>query len=230
MRASELEKLVDFKSQLNPNLWQNNNLKREVEYKLLLISKAFIKFINLPKLKLEDITVSGSNASYNYTDYSDIDLHLVVDMNTACGQELKELFLAKKSLFNDQHDIMIRSQPVEVYVQDSNQKHISNGVYSVLKDNWIKQPQKITANPDTTNIEHKYQDLKSQIDDAINSGDNDTIEKLQAKIKQIRQAGLESSGEFGVENLAFKLLRNDGSLEKLYVAKKSAEDEKLSLP
>ena len=151
-------------------------------------------------------------------------------MNTACGQELKELFLAKKSLFNDQHDIMIRSQPVEVYVQDSNQKHISNGVYSVLKDNWIKQPQKITANPDTTNIEHKYQDLKSQIDDAINSGDNDTIEKLQAKIKQIRQAGLESSGEFGVENLAFKLLRNDGSLEKLYVAKKSAEDEKLSLP
>lgn len=230
MRASELEKLIDFKSQLNPNLWQNNNLKREVEYKLLLISKAFIKFINLPNLKLEDITISGSNASFNYTDHSDIDLHLVVDMNTKCGQELKELFLAKKSLFNDQHDIIIRGQPVEVYVQDSNQPHISNGVYSVIKDKWLKQPEKITAKPDTTNIEHKYQDLKSQIDDAINSGDNDTIEKLQAKIKQIRQAGLESSGEFGVENLSFKLLRNDGSLQKLYTAKKSAEDEKLSLP
>ena len=230
MRAGELEKLTNFQNKLNPNIWQNNNLRREVEFKLLQISKAFIKFINLPDLKLVDITVSGSNASYNYNDHSDIDLHLVVDMNTKCGQELKELFLAKKSLFNDQHDISLRGQPVEVYVQDSNQPHVSNGIYSVVKDKWIKQPKKITANPDTTNIDHKYQALKSQIEDAIKSGDIETIEKLQTKIKQIRQAGLESNGEFGVENLAFKLLRNDGSLQKLYTAKKSAEDNKLSLP
>ena len=230
MRANELQKLVTFKNNLNPAIWQNNNLRREVEYKLLQISKAFIEFINLPDLKLKDITVSGSNASYNYTDHSDIDLHLVVDMNTTCGQELKELFLAKKSLFNDQHDISLRGQPVEVYVQDSNQAHVSNGIYSVINDKWIKQPEKITAKPDVTNIEHKYQAIKSQIEDAIQSGDIESIDKMQSKIKQIRQAGLAFTGEFGVENLTFKLLRNDGSLDKLRTLKKSAEDEKLSLP
>jgi hypothetical protein len=229
MRSNELFKLTDFKNTLNPKIWQNNNLKREVEFKLLLISKAFIKFINIPNLKLKDITLSGSNASYNYNDLSDIDLHLVVDTNTDCGKELTELFLAKKSLFNDQHDISIRGQPVEVYVQDSNQQHISNGIYSVVRDKWIKQPKKITAKPDLTNIEHKHQILKSQIDDAINSNDISTIEKLQTKIKQIRQSGLKSGGEFSVENLTFKLLRNDGSLDKLWTAKKSSEDKRLSL-
>lgn len=229
MRASEIAKLVNFKEELNPDLWQNNNLRREVEYKLLQIAKAFISFINLPDLKLEDITISGSNASFNYNDHSDIDLHLIVDMDTPCGKELKELFQAKKSQFNDQHDILIRNHPVEVYVQDAKQSHISNGIYSVIKDSWLKQPNKITAKPDTTNVENKYIYLKNEIEQAISSGDEITITKLQAKIKQLRQAGLEAHGEFGAENLAFKLLRNDGSIQNLYDAKKTAVDKKLSI-
>lgn len=229
MRAGEISKLVNFKDQLNPDLWENNHLRRDVELKLLQIAKAFIKFINIKDLKLTDISFSGSNASYNYNDHSDIDLHLVVDMSTPCGTELKELYQSKKSLFNDQHDISIKGHPVEVYVQDSRETHISNGIYSVAADRWIKQPKKITATPDTTNVEHKYDYLKNQIDSAIKSGDTNTIERIKEKIKQIRSAGLAKDGEFGVENLAFKLLRNDGSLEKLFQAKRSAEDEKLSL-
>ena len=229
MRASEISKLINFKDELNPDIWQNNNLKREVELKMLQIAKAFVEFINIPNLKLEDITISGSNASYNYNDHSDIDLHLIVDMDTPCGAELKELFQAKKGQFNDQHDILIRNHPVEVYVQDSKQPHISNGIYSVVKDRWVKQPEKITANPDTTNIESKYQYLKNEIEQAINSGDEETITKLQNKIKQLRQAGLAAHGEFGAENLAFKLLRNDGSIQDLYDAKKTAVDKKLSI-
>ena len=230
MRAEELEKLVRFKDNLNPDIWQNNNLRREVEYKLLLIAKEFIEFINIPDLKLKDITLSGSNASYNYNDHSDLDLHLIVDMDTPCGAQLKELFQAKKSQFNDQYDILIRGHEVEVYVQDAKQPHISNGIYSVIKDEWLKQPEKISANPDETNIKHKYEFLKAEIDRAIESGDPRAIARLQLKIKDMRKAGLEKSGEYGVENLAFKLLRNDGSLDALYSAKQKADDEKLSLP
>lgn len=230
MRAEELEKLVRFKDNLNPDIWQNNNLRREVEYKLLLIAKEFINFINIPDLKLKDITLSGSNASYNYNDHSDLDLHLIVDMDTPCGAQLKELFQAKKSQFNDQYDILIRGHEVEVYVQDSKQPHISNGIYSVLKDEWLKQPKKISANPDETNIKHKYEFLKAEIDRAVESMDPRAIARLQLKIKEMRRAGLEKSGEYGVENLAFKLLRNDGSLDALYSAKQKADDMRLSLP
>jgi len=230
MRAEELEKLVRFKDTLNPDIWQNNNLRREVEYKLLLIAKEFINFINIPDLKLKDITLSGSNASYNYNDHSDLDLHLIVDMDTPCGAQLKELFQAKKSQFNDQYDILIRGHEVEVYAQDAKQPHISNGIYSVINDRWIKQPEKISANPDETNIKHKYEFLKAEIDRAIESGDPRAIARLQLKIKDMRKAGLEKSGEYGVENLAFKLLRNDGTLDALYSAKQKADDMRLSLP
>jgi len=230
MRAEELQKLVRFKDSLNPDIWQNNNLRREVEYKLLQIAKEFINFINIPDLKLKDITLSGSNASYNYNDHSDLDLHLIVDMDTPCGAQLKELFQAKKSQFNDQYDILIRGHEVEVYVQDAKQPHISNGIYSVLKDEWLKQPKKISANPDETNIKHKYEFLKAEIDRAVESMDPRAIARLQLKIKDMRKAGLEKSGEYGVENLAFKLLRNDGSLDALYSAKQKADDMRLSLP
>ena len=84
--------IVEIHDELNPKLWYDNNLRREVEYKLLQIAMAFIKFINLPNLRLVDVTVSGSNASYNYNQNSDIDLHLVVDESSECIDELKELY------------------------------------------------------------------------------------------------------------------------------------------
>jgi len=45
----------------------------------------------------------------------------------------------------------------------------------------------------------------------------------------LRQSGLENEGEFGVENLAFKLLRNEGDLDKLNDAHLQAVDNDLSL-
>ena len=230
MRAKDITKLTTFHDELNPELWQNNNLKREVEYKLLQVAKAFIEFIDIPDLKLEDITISGSNCSYNYNDQSDIDLHLIVDSDQPCWEPLNALFMAKKSLFNDQHDIKIRGNAVEVYVQDAKQPHISNGIYSVIRDKWIKQPKKITDTPDKTNALHKYEFLKHEIEQAIASDDPTAIVKTQARIKDMRKAGLAKNGEFGAENLAFKMLRNDGSLEDLYNAATVAQDKRLSLP
>ena len=227
---ADISKLINFHDDLNPKLWQNNNLRREVEYKLLQIAKEFVKFINIDNLELEDITISGSNCSYNYNDQSDIDLHLVVSSDSPCWPHLNELFLAKKTLFNDKHNIKIRDIDVEVYVQDSKQKHVSNGIYSLLKDAWLKQPRMIDAEVDKTNVEHKYRALRFQIQIAVASEEPEKIWAMQDKIKKMRQAGLDKHGEFGPENLAFKMLRNDGTLDELYASGDEAEDKRLSLP
>jgi hypothetical protein len=229
MRIGDLEQLTKFHDKLNPGLWQNNRLNPEVRLALFRIAKAFVDFINIPNLQLTDITISGSNASYNYNSNSDIDLHLVADVNRPCEADLDQLFMAKKGAFNDQHDINIYGHAVEVYVQRSDEKHISNGIYSVYNDNWVKFPKKIVANPDTTNIQDKFENLHAEIDQAVESGDRQTIKRLKERIKKLRQSGLENEGEFGVENLAFKLLRNEGDLDKLNDAHLQAVDNDLSL-
>ena len=226
----KIDDVIYIHNTLNPKIWYSNNLRREVELKLLEIAKAFVEFINIPNLKLVDITLSGSNASYNYNDKSDLDLHLIVDENDECYQPLKELFLAKKSLFNDQHDISIRGINVEVYVQEKSQPHISNGIYSVIKDKWLKQPKPIIANPDVTNAQHKYEYMKFEIIQAIKSDDLEEINKIKSKIKEMRQSGLAKHGEFSSENLAFKMLRNQGLLDQLYSSAIVAQDKRLSLP
>jgi hypothetical protein len=229
MRIGDLEQLTKFHDKLNPDLWENNRLKPEVRLALFKIAKAFIEFINIPDLQLTDVTISGSNASYNYNANSDIDLHLVADVNGPCEADLDQLFMAKKGAFNDQHDINIYGHSVEVYVQRSDEKHISNGIYSVYNDNWVKFPKTIVAKPDTTNIEDKFEHLHAEIEQAIESGDRSTIKRLKERIAKIRKSGLAREGEYGVENLTFKLLRNEGDLDKLNDAHLQAVDNDLSL-
>jgi hypothetical protein len=229
MRTNDLTKLVTFHDNLNQELWDGTELRKDVQLQLLKIAKEFVKFIKVPGLKLEDVTISGSNVSYNYNDQSDIDLHLIVDGEGPCWDHLNELFLAKKNLFNDEHDIQIKGHDVELYVQDKNQPHISNGIYSIVRDSWVKKPQQITADPDKTNIQHKYNNLKHIIDSAIDSGSIERMTRVQEKIKNYRQSGLNKHGEFGPENLAFKMLRNEGLLQRLFDAKLEAMDRGLSL-
>jgi hypothetical protein len=45
----------------------------------------------------------------------------------------------------------------------------------------------------------------------------------------MRQAGLDKTGEFGAENLAFKVLRGNGSLQRLSDARAAAKDKLMSL-
>jgi hypothetical protein len=229
MRIGDLETLTTFHDKLNPDLWEGNHLKPQVRLALFKIAKAFVEFINVEDLELTDITISGSNASFNYNNKSDIDLHLIANSSGPCKVNLKDLFQAKKVIFNDQHDITILGHAVEVYVQGSEDAHISNGVYSVYDDNWVAFPKKITAKPDITNIEHKFEHLEEEIKQALESGDPQTIARLKKRIKDMRQSGLEKNGEFGVENLAFKLLRNTGLIQKLYDAETVETDKQLSL-
>jgi hypothetical protein len=69
----------------------------------------------------------------------------------------------------------------------------------------------------------------TQINRAVKTGSVEDITRLQDKIRLMRQAGLDASGEFSTENLAYKIIRNKKFLDKLYKTKNSKVDQELSL-
>ena len=226
-----LDDAVKFNEHLNPRLWgKDRRLKPDVHKHLLKIADDFREFLGVSDFELKDITVSGSNAAYTYTPRSDVDLHLVVDLPQADASEVyRELFDAKKFQYNEQHNISIGGYPVELYVQDANKKHISQGIYSVLNNAWIEVPKRKDAGVDDISTRSKYEDLATRIDAAIESENYESMANLMNKIKTMRQTGLDQHGEFGPENLAFKMLRNQGAIERLVNARTAAKDRELSL-
>ena len=211
--------------ELNPVLWDNNSLRKEIRFKLIKIARHFAEYLNVPRLHLKDVTLSGSSAGYNYSSYSDIDLHLVVSKTD--GND--ELFTAKKNLYNSEHDLEIKGIPVELYVQPADQKHHSAGIYSVLDDKWLVEPvhEEPTINP--KDIKAKARNYASKINTAIRSGSIDQCRDAMDSLKRLRKAGLESHGEQSVENLAFKLLRARGQIDKLRKYIDKLESAKLSI-
>jgi hypothetical protein len=223
-----LEELIDpnpHHHELNPVLWDNNHLRKEVRLKLLRIARHFAAYLDVPILHLKDVTLSGSSAGYNYSDYSDIDLHLVVTKTE--GRD--ELYTAKKNLYNNAHNLNIEGIPVELYVQPADQPHHSAGIYSVLDDHWINEPEHVEPTIDPKDIKSKARNYAGKINLAIRTNDIAQCRSVMAELKRLRQAGLETNGEQSVENLAFKLLRARGQIEKLrkYITK--LESAELSL-
>jgi hypothetical protein len=225
-----LEDAVKFHDRLNPRLWgEDEHLLPEVSKKLLASAAEFQEFLGVPDLDAIDITVSGSNAAYSYTPHSDIDLHLVVAMPEQNRKIFQELFNAKKYEFNDQHNIKIRNIDVEFYVQPSDEDPKSQGIYSLKDRKWLQVPRRRRAEINDSCVKAKAEDLDARIHSAINAGDVGLMQTLWQKIKTMRQTGLESNGEFGCENLTFKILRSGGCLKKLKLALNQARDHELSL-
>lgn len=215
MQFSELSAPpVPYNDTLNPILWENDKLKLEIRYKLLFIARHFAQFLNVPKLNLTDITVSGSNAAYGYSDSSDLDLHLIVRIPDD-RPELIELYDAKKNQYNSKYDIKIKTIPVELYVQDAEQEHTSAGIYSVLHDHWIKEPKYGPPKVNDVEVKLKARNYSSRVNKALVSNDLSFAKETMEDIRRLRKAGLEQGGEFSVENLAFKLLRARGQIDKL---------------
>ena len=219
---------VKFHRRLNPRIWgRDEHLLPEVRDKLLAIAADFQEFLGVEDLNVEDITISGSNAAYSYTKNSDIDLHLVVKMPD--NPVYQELFTAKKYQYNDEHNIKIGGADVELYVQPAEQAHHSLGIYSVKNSDWISVPQRKRAQIDDACVRDKTADLDARIHAAIKSKDLGRISTLWDKIKTMRRVGLEQHGEFGCENIAFKMLRNSGCIKLLKDAMMAAQDRELSL-
>ncbi len=203
---------ISYNKDLNPKLWDNNQLVTEVRVQLLKIARHFAEFLNVKRLNLRDITISGSNAAYGYSDSSDLDLHLVADI---ASDELAELYDAKKNVYNTKYNIKIKGIDVELYVQDSQQAHHSAGIYSVLNNKWLSQPKNEVPTATHQEVKSKARNYAGRINQALKSNDLNTSKETMANIRRLRKAGLESGGEGSVENLAFKLLRARGQIDRL---------------
>lgn len=209
-------------------------MRDDVRKRLIEISNDFIESFGV-EFFIHDIVLTGSLSNFNWSQYSDVDLHVLIDFEeTEYPIDLvKEFFDAKKNIWNEKHDIKIKGYDVEVYVQDVNEEHISSGVYSILNNKWLVEPKRETPNIDDRMILQKGEYYAKQIDSLINKSHKidvlPQIEVLRKKIKEFRQGGLDSGGEYSYENLAFKLLRRNGYIEKLIKLKNNVTDKKLSI-
>jgi hypothetical protein len=229
MRLRELKErseVVTVNRRLNPKIWNDAALKPEVKSKLIEIARAFEEFVGI-ELEVEDYTITGSNANYTWTEYSDLDLHLIIPGTPS--DEQRELFNAKKALWSEQHDISIKGLPVECYVQGQDEPHHSTGVYSLTKNDWLVKPKKVKPKIDDAAIEAKKDAILAQIEHALLSKDLDRLRAVKDKITQMRKAGLERAGEWSVENLVFKILRNLGLIDQITEKIRELEDSELSL-
>ena len=225
-----LAKAIDFNNDLNPQIFMGDKMRPLVRNKLMNIADHFREFLGVQDIALADIEVSGSNAAYSYTPHSDVDLHLIVDFSELPDSDIyRELFNAKQYQYNDLHIIRIKGYDVELYVQDAAQSHHSLGSYSVMNDDWNRIPTKQRANLDDAATLLKYEKLKALSIRALASDNEKYLIDVLDVVKKYRQAGLDAHGEFGPENLAFKMLRTDGYFEKLWKKRRGHTNQSLSL-
>lgn len=220
---------IVFHKKLNPKIWRKGKLDTIVRYKLLLTAKKFIEHIDIDKLNLLDITLSGSNAGYTYSRASDLDLHLIVKFDPDRRLLLRQLYDTKKNQFNFTYDINIKGIDVELYVQDSEQAHTSAGIYSVLDDKWIKIPENVEDTVNRLGVKEKYKNYIGKIRVALRSTQVEPVKKVLDDIKNMRVHGLSTNGELGVDNVTFKVLRAKGHIEKLRNHISKLEADNLSL-
>lgn len=219
---------------LSTKFWKDNKMKEAVRERLLFIADAFIDYLGID-IDVVDITMTGSYANYNYTQYSDIDLHIIVDpTNINKDVDLVEEFLkAKRQYWNEKHDINMFGVEVELYPQDVNEDHKSSGVYSIKEDEWVVEPKKFSKVNLSNDIIKKAKTLRKRIDQAIDKSkeerDPEELDQIIKKIRKMRQSALEKGGEYSEENVVYKLLRAEGYIEKMYQMKDNIFDIKLSV-
>ncbi len=229
MRSREFtegSKYVTVNTKLNPKIWPNGELDPKVRAKLIEIARAFEEFVGVD-LPVKDYTITGSNANYTWTEHSDLDLHLIIP-GTA-DEAARELYSSKKTLWGDQHDITIRGLPVECYVQGEAEPHHSTGVYSLMQNKWLVKPKKIKPEIDDASVSAKCDNLVRATKQALQQDDLAGLRRVKDKITTMRKAGLERAGEWSVENLCFKTLRNLGLIDDLTERIRELEDAQLSL-
>lgn len=230
-------KLLKPKDILYPKFWKNGDLNPIVSRKLMQIADEVVKSLNLED-EVKDIIITGSIASYNWHEMSDIDLHIMLDFN-----EIDKNFdLVKRMLdqtrinWNKKHDIKIAGKEVELYFQQYDEPHEANGIWSLELEKWLAEPVKLNPEIDLITTEKKAESIAICIDHLYEMFKNkeyqetyDFAKKIKGKISRMRKAGLDREGIYSPENLAFKMLRNSGYLERVSSLKIKSYDNMMSL-
>ena len=222
---------VELHDTLNPKIWVGYELRNEVKEKLNEIVDKFILELheNDIPVKVLDARLVGSNASFNYTKNSDLDIHIIANFeDTSCDiPVLNLLYNFFKKNFNDKYDISIHGVPVELYVEDMNSSAVSNGVYSLFKDEWIKMPEPIEI-PDI-DITDEFTVYEDKYNKVIENNNAEMASDLVDELYLLRKDSISTDGEYGVGNLVFKEFRNRGYLDNLKQLMVDETSKELSL-
>lgn len=240
--------LSSFRPQkeLHPKIWPNGKLNSKVRLRLLDIADDFIETLKVDWAKPKDVILTGSLANYNWSKFSDFDLHIIIDFAEVDDRVefVKDYFDSKKKIWNEQHEnLKIYGFPVEVYVQDANELHTASGVYSLERNKWLRTPEKDSIKAIKLNkffIKEKVFKFMRQIDaleEALNKTDDVNnaeqiglkAKALLDKIKGIRKEALAKGGEMSSGNIIFKVARRTGYISKLIDIKTKTYDKMLSI-
>jgi hypothetical protein len=239
------EKIINsfyLQDEFNPDLWDNSDdpkkvtLKSDIRERLLKVANLFIDYLDTD-LYIQDIIFVGSLVGYNWSEFSDFDIHVLIDLDESENRKMtEELFRLKKTVFNAAHDIRIKGYETELFVQDANEENNIVGVYSLLNDEWIRKPDKENFKVDKKKLMTKVNQWMDIIDGVLENAEDEDLEdairlvkKYRDKLRRYRTCGLEKEGEFSYENLVFKYLRRNGYISKLENFKNKITDKKLSL-
>ena len=241
MENSNIQIVKSFKVQneLSPEIWflegDTYKMKPEIRTSLLEIVEDYENFTDLD-LDIEDITLTGSLSNFNWSEFSDVDLHLILDFSET-NELLKKYLDSRRIIWNSLRDVRVKDFDVEIYAQDSNEPHFASGVYSVLYDDWIVKPSKgEDVEIDTEKILSKAKGWMEEIDTIeVNAKRKEPeqvlgdIQRLKNKPKKYRGNGLKDGGEYSYENLTFKFLRRNEYLKKINDVRNELIDKTLTV-
>ena len=244
IKSSVDTEIFHLHADLSPLLWdENGDVRPELLPKLMALAQAYVEFCKIPEdVKVQDITLTGSLSGYNYTKYSDLDIHVIIDYNDIPATEelVTNYFMMKKDMWADEFDLKFFTYPIEMYVQDLSQyRGGTSPQFSLMNQKWVHDPVKPEDDFDETTVVKKSKDIMHQVteleDEVFNDPDFDAedaldeLAKLKDKIKTMRVAAIKQSGDFGTGNLVFKVLRNSGFLQRITDLKKYITEKNLSI-
>lgn len=251
LNAQQIKRKVKFthfehKDTLDPKIFKaDKTMVSKVRNKILEIADLFIDSLEVKSLKVKDVVLTGSLANYNWSPFSDVDIHVIVDTSKSNVHKdlLADYFALKKESFKKNHSEMnIFGYDVELYAQDIKEEHNSSGQYSVLKNKWVVEPEPFTEEDefDETNVLEKSSLITDEIDfieSAIGNTNNKRdlrkletrLSKLLKTLKDQRKKGLEKDGEYNDDNIVYKVVRRTDYLEKIFNIRNRIIDKIYSL-
>ena len=241
MEKTDKKIISSFKVQdeLNPNIWffdgESYKMKPKIRISLLDIVDDYIEFTGI-KIDVEDVILTGSLSNFNWSEFSDVDLHILMDFEDKEDSLLKKYLDSRRIIWNSLRNITIKDFEVEIYVQDTEEPHFASDVYSVMYDEWIVEPKQEEVILDSRKILSKAKQWMEMIDNIETMVDTkeiddsmSDIQRFKDKLKKYRGEGLKDKGEYSYENLAFKFLRRNGYLKKLNDVRNELIDKSLTV-
>ena len=217
-----------YNETLNQKFWsEDKKFDPDIKDKLLSIADDFTDKLSLEGVEVYDITLTGSNSNYNYNEYSDLDVHVLIDFKDINEDEelVKKALDGQRFVWNLRHNVSLRGHDVEMYIQDKDEPHVASGLYSLKDDKWITEPSYDPPSIDIRDVFKKASAIESDIEILKEKilkarGEearrlHDRAKRLKEKISKMRRRGLAREGEFSIENLAFKVLRNSQAIGDL---------------